>query len=69
MGEGVVEKKRKNQRHASGSLASCSSCRFLRRGPGGAINPPSIFLTTTCPPTHHKHTFPPPEADLWAVKG
>lgn len=62
LGEGVVEgKRKKKKRHASGSLASCSSCRFHPRRPGGVISPPSIFLATTCPPhppttrTHSPH--------------
>lgn len=70
MGEGVVDKKRKNQRHASGSPASCSSCRFLRRGPGGAIfHPPSIFRTTTCPPYPPQAHIPPTGSRSLARKG
>lgn len=69
LGEGVVEGKRKNQRHASGSLASCSSCRFLRRGPGGATFPPlhlSHHYLSPRPPYAH---IPPTSSGSPACKG
>ena len=54
------KKKKKNKRHASGSLASCSSCRFHPRRPGGGISPPPSFSPLPVPPIHPPHAHIPP---------
>ena len=55
------KEKKKTKRHASGSLASCSSCRFHPRRPGGVIfPPPPSFSPLPVPPTHPPHAHIPP---------